>query len=176
MKIAETAIIGCYVIEMDRLSDERGAFARAFCAETFADAGLPRDFPQCNLSYNIRRGTLRGMHFQRAPHEEGKLVRCVRGAIMDVAVDLRRESPTYLRVVSEILTADNGRALYLAPGLAHGFQTLEDNTDVFYQMSAIYSPGFADGIRWNDPVVSVTWPISAPTLSPRDATYPDWSA
>lgn len=175
MIFAETAIAGVWKVASQPQRDERGFFARTFCADAFAAHGLPRLFEQSSLSRNTRAGTLRGMHYQPDPHAEAKFVRCVRGAVFDVAVDLRHGSPTRGRWVGETLTAENGIGLYVAPGLAHGFQTLEDETDVLYQITPAFQPGRGAGVRWDDPAFAIDWPDSSPFLSERDATYPDWS-
>jgi dTDP-4-dehydrorhamnose 3,5-epimerase len=171
MRIEPTNIPGVHVIEPEPASDERGAFARAFCRETFEQAGLNPEIVQCNVSYNKRAGTLRGMHYQRAPHGETKVVRVTRGAIYDVAVDLRAESDTYCQWHAERLTAENGRALYIPRGCAHGFQTLVDGTEVFYMMGAAYVPEAAAGVRWDDPALSIDWPLPVSAISDRDASY-----
>jgi dTDP-4-dehydrorhamnose 3,5-epimerase len=174
MRIEATRLTGCFVIELERRVDERGFFARSFCAEEFARAGLPDSFPQHNISHNARRGTLRGLHFQNAPYEEAKLVRCLRGAIIDVVVDLRSGSATRGEWIKAELSAENGRALFIPEGFAHGFQTLVDDTDVHYLMSIPYVPGHANGVRWDDSAFAIDWPLSHPFLSGRDAGYPDW--
>ena len=157
---------------MDRHTDTRGYFARSFCAEEFKAHGLPSAFPQCNVSFNASRGTLRGLHWQDAPYPEGKLVRCVRGSVFDVAVDLRPNSASHGKWISATLTADNGDALYIPPGFAHGFQALEDGSEVFYQMAESYRDGLARGLRWNDSSVAIAWPIADPIVSDRDAALP----
>lgn len=174
MRFRPLEIAGVVLVEQDRREDDRGFFARTFCRDEFAAAGLPVHFPQCNTSFNARRGTVRGMHFQRPPHEEPKLVRCTRGAIFDAVVDLRPESPTYLAWLGVELSADNGHALYVPPGFAHGFQTLADATDVLYHMGEVFHPDAAGGIRWDDPAVGVRWPLPVSVISERDATYPEW--
>lgn len=175
MRFVETALPGAYIVEPERLEDERGFFARAWCRREFQRHGLNADLCQCNISSNIRRGTLRGMHFQLAPFAEVKLVRCTAGAIYDVIIDLRPTSATFKRWVSAELTRSNHRMLYVPEGLAHGFQTLVDDTEVFYQMSAYHAPEFATGVRWNDPAFGVRWPdAERPILSRRDATYQDF--
>ena len=174
MKISPTAIEGAKLVELERIDDERGFFARAYCQREFEAAGLAACAAQCNVSFNRSRGTLRGRHFQRAPHAEAKLVRCTRGTIYDVIVDLRKDSPSFLKWVAVELSAENRRALYIPEGIAHGFQTLEDACEVFYQMSAFYHPEAAAGVRWNDPAFRIEWPIAKPTVSPRDAGYPDF--
>jgi dTDP-4-dehydrorhamnose 3,5-epimerase len=175
MKFSETRFRGVFAIDLDRHDDQRGSFARTFCAKEFAVHGLPISFVQCNISYNRRRGTLRGMHFQAAPCGEGKLVRSVRGAIHDVLIDLRRCSSTYREWTAFELSAETGRALYIPPGFAHGFQTLTDDADVFYQMTEFYEPQLSRGVRWNDPAFNISWPIEMPILSERDASFADFS-
>jgi dTDP-4-dehydrorhamnose 3,5-epimerase len=173
---SETDLPGVYVVDLERREDERGFFARAWCAREFGEHGLSTDLVQCNLSFNHRRGTLRGMHFQEAPHAEAKLVRCTRGAIFDVALDLRPESPNHGRWVGVELSADNRRALYVPEGFAHGYQTLEDGTETFYQVSEWYTPGSERGVRWNDPAFEIDWPLAdEPLLSPKDAAWPDYT-
>lgn len=174
MLFEETELAGAFVIELDRKPDERGFFARTFCEREFAEHGLPVRFPQCNLSHNSRRGTLRGMHYQAAPHGETKLVRCVRGAIYDVIVDLRRSSPTRLRWIGVELSAENGRALFIPEGFAHGFLTLGDEADVFYHMGAFYVADAARGLRWNDPAIGIRWPSPPALIAARDASYADF--
>jgi dTDP-4-dehydrorhamnose 3,5-epimerase len=169
-------LAGAYMIDLDRREDERGFFARSFCHMEFERHGLEQCTAQCNVSFNHRQGTLRGMHWQEAPHGEAKLVRVTRGAIYDVLVDGRLDSPTYLKWVGVELTAENRRALYIPRGFLHGFQTLTAETEVFYQMSADYVPGAQRGARWNDPAFGISWPIQPPFMSERDATYPDYLA
>ncbi len=177
MKFTPAKIPGVWIVEQERFADDRGYFARTWCAEEFAAHGLNSRLLQCSTSFNLKRGTLRGLHFQAAPHAEDKLVRCTRGAIFDVAVDLRPDSPTYKQWVGVELSETNGLALYIPQGFAHGFQTVTDNSEVFYQMSHLYHPTAGKGWRWNDPAFGITWPIpSAPILSPRDAAYPDFSS
>jgi len=159
-------------VEPELLEDERGSFARSFCQEEFRAHGLDPVIAQCNISFNKRRGVLRGLHYQVKPHEEAKLVRCTRGAIWDVIVDLREGAPTRYRWFATELTADNRRALYIPRGFAHGFQTLADNSEVFYQMSEFYHPESARGVRWNDPIIGIAWPLADPVVSPRDRSYP----
>ncbi|MGO9487899.1 MAG: dTDP-4-dehydrorhamnose 3,5-epimerase [Solirubrobacteraceae bacterium] len=179
MRFVETPLPGVWVIEPERIEDDRGWFARTFDAEDFRARGLNPDAVQCNASFNPRRGTLRGMHHQADPHGESKLVRCVRGAIFDVAVDLRADSPTYLRWHGVELSARNGLSFYIPAGLAHGFQTLEDDSEVLYLMGNAYVPEAARGVRWDDPAFSIDWP-EPPTggriISERDAGYPDHPA
>ena len=178
MTILDTPIGGAYVIDPELIVDERGAFARTFCAEEFAARGLDPRVAQCNTSVNTRAGTLRGMHYQAAPHGEAKLVRCTRGAIYDVAVDLRAGSDTYLRWFAVELTEENRRAFFIPAGCAHGFQTLLNASEVLYQMSAPYVPDAGRGVRWDDPGIGIEWPdppMSGRTISTRDAGYPDFA-
>ena len=170
-----TGLAGAYVIAIERLSDGRGFFARSFCAREFEDHGLNPSMAQCNISYNRHAGTLRGMHFQASPFEEAKLVRCTRGAIHDVIIDLRPGSPTFMRHVGVLLTPEERNMLYVPEGFAHGFLTLEDHTEVFYQMSEFYVPGAARGFRWDDPAFAIDWPASVSVISERDAAYPDFA-
>lgn len=172
MKFTPLAIPEVWLVQPEPRPDARGHFARTFCATEFTAYGLPAAFPQCNLSFNQHRGTLRGLHWQDEPFPEGKLVRCTRGAIFDVAVDLRPASPTHGRWISALLSADNAHALYIPPGFAHGFQALEDTTEVFYQMTEPYRDGMARGLRWNDPTIAIAWPLPDPILSDRDAALP----
>lgn len=161
------------MVELEPAADERGFFARAWCAEEFREHHLNPALAQCSISFNHRRGTLRGMHYQEAPHREAKLVRCTAGAIYDVIVDLRRASPTYCKWFAVELTAANRKMLYVPEGFAHGFQTLADQTEVFYQISEKYRPESSRGVRWNDPLFGIDWPIPAPILSPRDRAFAD---
>lgn len=172
MKFTELPLAGAYLIEPDRRTDERGYFARSFCIDEFASHGLPTGVVQCNVSFNRIRGTLRGMHFQRAPMAEAKLVRCTRGAIYDVIVDLRPDSPTYCRWYGAELTEENGSALFIPEGFAHGFQTLVDKSEVFYQMFAAYSGEHADGVRWDDPSFAIAWPLPVSSIADRDRSFP----
>lgn len=167
-------LAGAFLVEAEPRADVRGLFARTFCQDEFQTHGLYGSFVQCNTSYNVRRGTLRGLHFQEHPHDEIKLVRCSRGAILDVIVDLRPDSATFCRWEAVELTADNRRALYVPAGFAHGFQTLCDDAEVFYQMSEFYVPELARGVRWDDPAFDIHWPIDSPILSERDMAYPDF--
>lgn len=168
-----TAIPGARLIEPERLEDERGFFARTWCEREFSAAGLPTRLAQCSLSYNAARGTLRGLHYQAPPHEESKVVRCVRGAIHDVVVDLRSDSPAYLEHLGVELSAENRLALFVPEGCAHGFLTLEEDTEVYYMISEFYEPAAARGVRWNDPALGIEWPEEPRVLSERDAGYPD---
>lgn len=176
MRFMATDIDGVVIVDLDLMRDERGAFARLHCPDEFAAAGHPFAPLQTSLSRNAKAGTLRGMHYEAAPREEAKLVRVVRGRIFDVAVDLRPASPTYRRWTGTELSADNGRALLIGKGMAHGFVTLEDDTDVLYQIDKMFEPGHGRGVRWNDPAFAIAWPISPAVISERDATYPDLGA
>jgi dTDP-4-dehydrorhamnose 3,5-epimerase len=172
LKFTESPLRGAFLIDMTPVADERGYFARTFCAEEFAAQGLGSVVSQCSVSFNPKRGTLRGMHFQAAPHDEQKLVRCVSGGIFDVIVDLRAESPTRHQWFGVELTASNRRSLYIPQGFAHGFVTLTDDAEVFYSMSAPHVPGAARGLRWNDPALGIRWPLQPAIMSTRDAEYP----
>jgi dTDP-4-dehydrorhamnose 3,5-epimerase len=174
VRLAETPLAGAFVIELDLLRDDRGYFARTFDAAEFARAGLDPAVVQCNTSFNARRGTLRGMHYQADPDGEAKLVRCTRGSIFDIAVDLRPGSATYCRWFGVELSADNGRMLYMPVGMAHGFQTLEEGSEVHYQMSHEYVPPQARGVRFDDPAFGIEWPLPDPTVSERDRQFPDF--
>jgi dTDP-4-dehydrorhamnose 3,5-epimerase len=169
-----TRLAGAFVIELEPHADERGFFARSFCERELAGQGLPTRFPQCNISRNTRRGTLRGMHFQAGSDPEAKLVRCTSGAIHDVIVDLRASSPTRFQWIGVDLSASTGRALFVPAGFAHGFVTLADDTDVFYHMSDFFRPESARGFRWNDPRLGLRWPIEPTVVAVRDAGYPDF--
>ena len=174
MIFTDTALPGAFVIEMERQEDERGFFARSWCRREFEAHGLKAELAQCNVSRNRVRGTLRGLHYQLAPHEEVKLVRCTRGAIYDVVVDLRLDSATFMQHFGIVLSADNLRGVYVPEGCAHGFVTLANETEVFYQMSAFYEPGASRGVRWNDPTFGITWPEPVVVISDRDRRYPDF--
>jgi dTDP-4-dehydrorhamnose 3,5-epimerase len=174
----QTPVAGVFVIRPERLTDERGHLARTYCAREFTEHGLDPAIAQCSTSFNTRAGTLRGMHYQAAPHAEAKLVRCTRGAIYDVALDLRRESSTYLSWYALELSEDNGLALFIPSGCAHGFQTLRDATEIHYQISVAYEPSAARGVRWNDTAFAIEWPEPPDgerTISARDATFPDYA-
>lgn len=174
MKFIEQALSGVFVIEVERQEDSRGWFARSWSEEECASRGLAAHFSQCSISYNKKRGTVRGMHYQAIPHEEAKLVSCIRGSIIDVVVDLRPESETYLKHITVELSAQNHRMVYIPAGCAHGFQSQEDETEVYYQISTPYAPDFARGIRWNDPLFAITWPLPVSVISDRDREYPDF--
>ncbi|MFL5639344.1 MAG: dTDP-4-dehydrorhamnose 3,5-epimerase [Gemmatimonadaceae bacterium] len=174
MIFVPTSLPGAFTVDLDRRQDDRGFFARTWCRREFEQMGLNADLAQCSTSYSHRRGTLRGMHWQAVPYAESKLVRCTRGRIWDVIIDLRPDSPTYTRHFGLELTSDSGRALYIPEGFAHGFVTLEDDSEVSYQMSQFHEPAAARGLRWNDPAFGIDWPVREPILHPRDATYPDF--
>ena len=175
MRFIETAIPGVWVVEPEPMPDERGFFARLFSRDEFEARGLNPALAQSSVSFNAKRGTLRGMHWQAAPHAEAKLVRCTRGAIFDVALDLRERSASRLRWHGVELSADNRRMLYIPEGFAHGFLTLEDHTNVFYLMSEFYAPEYARGFRWDDPAFKISWPDTPEVISERDASYADFS-
>ncbi len=172
MKFVSTPLAGAYLVEMDRVEDERGFFARTFCREEFGQHGLNADLAQCSISCNRGRGTLRGMHYQAKPHEEAKLVRCTRGRIFDVIVDLRSGSVTRGRWFAADLAASGGRMVYVPEGFAHGFLTLADDTEVHYQISQAYRPESARGFHWNDPSIAIAWPERPQVISARDQGYP----
>lgn len=174
MIFTETELRGAFLIDLERHEDERGFFARSWCGRDFEAHGLNPRIAQCSLSFNVRKGTLRGMHYQVKPFEEAKLVRCTRGSLCDVVVDLRRDSTTYAKHLWVSLTAENRRMLYVPEGFAHGFLTLEDATEVFYQISELYSPESQRGFRWNDPAFGIDWPGDVRVISDRDRTYPDF--
>jgi dTDP-4-dehydrorhamnose 3,5-epimerase len=177
VRYVPTALAGVWLIEPDRLPDERGHFARTYDREEFAGRGLDPAVVQCSTSFNARAGTLRGLHFQAAPHGEPKLVRCTRGAIYDVVVDLRPGSPTFKAWFATELSADNGHAVYVPEGCAHGFQTMLDASEVLYMMGHEYVPGAASGVRWDDPAFAIAWPeVAERIISERDKTYPDFAA
>jgi dTDP-4-dehydrorhamnose 3,5-epimerase len=171
----ETSLAGAFVIEPEKKEDQRGFFARTYCREEFSSHGLNPAIAQCNVSFNKRKGTLRGMHYQAPPFAEAKLVRCTAGAIFDVIIDLRKSSETYRRHFAVELCASTGKMLYIPEGFAHGFQTLLDDTEVFYQMSQAYAPQCARGVRWNDPAFGIEWPAAERTIVERDRDYPDFS-
>lgn len=174
MIFTETKLAGAFIIEPELIEDERGFFAHLWSQGEFAQHGLNPRVVQTNLSFNKRRGTLRGMHFQIAPYAQAKLVQCPSGAVCDVIIDLRRDSPTFRQWVSVELSATNRLMLYVPEDFAHGFQTLVDNTEVSYQMSEIYAPHYARGVRWNDPAFAIQWPPAERTIINRDMAYPDF--
>lgn len=172
MKFHPTTLKDAWLIELEERGDERGFFARSMCRDEFAAHGIAGDFCQQNMSRSAQTGTVRGMHFQRAPYTEAKLIRCVRGAIIDVIVDLRRDSPTYLKSEAFVLDEGNRRQLYVPPGFAHGFQTLVDDIEVTYLVSAPYTPEAEGGLRYDDPALRIKWPLIATSVSPKDAAWP----
>ena len=175
MIFKETPLKDAFVIDLERQEDERGLFARSWDQREFEARGLNPRLVQCNVSFNTKKGTLRGMHYQAKPYEEAKLVRCTRGAIYDVIIDLRPDSSTFKQWKGEELTADNYRMMYVPDGLAHGFLTLKDRTEVSYQMSQIHVPASARGIRWDDPAFGIRWPIRVQVISDRDKNYPNFT-
>ncbi len=175
MILRETKLSGVFEVRLDPIPDERGFFARTWCQKEFAAHGLSPSLVQCNVSFNTRRGTLRGIHYQAAPHAEAKLVRCTKGAIYDVVVDLRPESPTLRGWMAMVLTGENRRALYVPEGCGHGFLTLEDETEVFYQMSEFYNAESARGVGWDDPAFQIAWPEKVEVISERDRSYPTFN-
>jgi dTDP-4-dehydrorhamnose 3,5-epimerase len=172
MIFQQTTLPGVVLVDIERLADERGFFARSYCSEEFAAQGLGPELRQCSISHNARRGTLRGLHLQGAPHEEHKLVRCTAGSIFDVIVDVRPGSAHYRRWLSVELTAQNRRAVFIPPGFAHGFLTLSDDAEVYYMISVPHAPAHARGFRWNDPEFGIAWPLPPNVISARDAAYP----
>lgn len=175
MQFQPLAVTGAFLVRPSLMQDERGGFARTYCAETFAAQGLEPLGVQCNLSQNWKRGTLRGMHSQQYPVPDPKLVRCTRGAILDVVVDIRPQSPTHKQWAAVELTATGGDALYVPPGCAHGFLTLTDDADVFYMMGAVYRGDLQGGVRWNDPAFGIDWPFTPSVMADRDRDYPDYA-
>jgi dTDP-4-dehydrorhamnose 3,5-epimerase len=176
MRFTETQLAGAYLVDPERHEDDRGFFARTFCAREFEEQGLFTTVAQANLSFNHARGTIRGMHLQLPPHAEAKLVRCTRGAIYDVIVDLRADSGTYLEHVGVELTAENGRALYVPEMFAHGYQTLEEASEVVYQVSEFYAPEHERGLRFDDPALRIEWPLPATVVSDKDRSWPAFRA
>jgi dTDP-4-dehydrorhamnose 3,5-epimerase len=174
MIFKETKLAGAFLIEAERLEDERGFFSRTWSQREFEQQGLSSRLVECNISFNRKRGTLRGLHYQAPPHGQAKLVRCTMGAVFDVILDLRPNSSTFRHWVSAQLSADNRAMLYVPEGFAHGFQTLEDDSEIFYQMSQYYAPESSRGVRWNDPAFGVTWPEDNRFINARDREYPDF--
>lgn len=174
VKFIPTSLAGACIVELERLEDDRGYFARTFCRDEFLAHDLNPELVQCNVSFNVKKNTLRGMHYQAKPHEEAKLVRCTRGSIFDAIIDIRAESPTFRKWFGVELSPANGRMLYIPEGFAHGFQTLEDGSEVFYQMSEKYFPESARGIHWQDPAIGIRWPLQNPIVSQRDAGFSDF--
>ena len=175
MIFQETRLKGACIIELERIEDERGFFARSWCRKELSEHNINALIVQCDISYNSEKGTLRGMHYQTAPYEEAKVVSCIRGSIYDVIIDLRRDSATYCQWIAVELSSDNYRMLYIPEGFAHGFQTLRDDTVVYYQMSEFYHPESARGVRWNDLAFKIKWPISNSIVSIRDSQFPDFN-
>jgi len=177
VKFKQTPLIGAYIIEIDPHRDERGFFSRAWCEKEFREHGLNSNIKQCNISFNHKKGTLRGMHYQADPHGEVKIVRCTKGAIIDVIIDLRMDSATFKQYTRIELNEKNRRMLYIPEGFAHGFQTLEDDTEVFYQMASKFVPEAGRGVRWNDPSFDIQWPEEkSRIISTRDEAYADFVA
>ena len=174
MIFIETKIKGVYVVDIEKIEDERGFFARTWCREEFKENNLTCDFVQCSISYNSKKGTLRGMHYQIPPFEEVKLVRVTSGAIYDVVLDIRPESPTFKMWYACVLNSENRKMIYIPEGVAHGFITLQPNTEIFYQISQFYNPEYSRGIRWNDPAFNIKWPISVEVISERDKGFPNF--
>jgi len=171
MIFTETCLKGAFVIDLERLEDQRGFFARSWCEREFAGHHLETKWVQANISYNKKKGTLRGMHFQVSPHEEEKLVRCIRGKLFDVIVDFRQGSDTFKKWFGVELSAENRRMIYIPKGFAHGFVTMDDDTEVFYLMSEFYAPGYGRGIRWDDPAIGIVWPEKITVISDQDKNY-----
>jgi dTDP-4-dehydrorhamnose 3,5-epimerase len=176
MKFTETKLKGAYIIDIEKIADARGFFARAWCQTDFEKHGLNPRLVQVNVAFNHKKGTLRGMHFQRAPNQECKLIRCTRGAIYDVIVDLRKDSPTYRQWIGVELRPDNYRMLFVPEDFAHGYQTLEDDTEVTYQVSQFYAPKSEGGARYNDPAFGIRWPLEVSVISEKDKSWPDWDS
>ena len=174
MIFTKTRLKGAYIIEPEKLKDERGFFARSFCVKEFEEFGLNPRLVQCNISFNLKKGTLRGMHYQLAPCTEAKLIRCTRGSIYDVIVDLRGNSRSFQNHFGVKISAADHKMIFVPEGFAHGFITLEDHTEIFYQMSEFYSPQHAAGFRWNDPIFNIEWPMEPVVISERDNSYPDF--
>lgn len=171
MIFTETKLAGSYIIEIEKCEDERGFFARTWDSNVCKEMGLNSNLVQCNISFNIERGTIRGMHFQKSPHEEDKIVRCTKGKIFDVIIDLRSDSPTFTKWVSFELSEKNHKMLYIPKGFAHGFQTIEKDSEVFYQMSEYFMPEYSSGVMWNDPNFKIIWPLPISTISKKDLSY-----
>lgn len=175
MKITELEIKGAYLIELEEFKDERGTFSRQFCKNELKKFGIDFDIKQCNISKNYKKGTIRGMHYQKEPYPEIKMVSCLKGSIYDVIVDIRRDSETYLKWISTELTEDNNKMLYIPSGCAHGFQTLKDNSTLYYQLGEFFMPDYYDGVRYNDSAFNIEWKdLGKPIMNDRDKNYPDW--
>jgi dTDP-4-dehydrorhamnose 3,5-epimerase len=175
MKFNSTDIDGLYYVDIDRLEDDRGFFGRAFCRQEFKEKGLESEVCQANISYNQSAGTLRGMHYQKPPYQESKFIRCIRGSIYDVAIDLRKNSPTYCHWFGIELSDENRTALFVPKDFAHGFLTLTDDTEVIYMVSQSYAPNAEAGVRWDDPFFGISWPVNPSLVSSKDAQWPDFS-
>jgi dTDP-4-dehydrorhamnose 3,5-epimerase len=175
MIFTQTHLSGAYIIDIEKREDSRGFFARAWCVQEFGEHGLDTNLVQANISLNLKKGTLRGMHFQRAPYEETKLVKCTKGSIYDVIVDLRPNSATYKHWIGFELTADNHRMLYVPKNFGHGFQTLNDDTEVAYLVTQFYSQPAATGVRYNDPAFNIVWPLPVTVISENDQSWPDFT-
>lgn len=175
MKFTETSIEGAMLIALEKHEDHRGYFARGFCKKEFEEQGLEHEIVQCNFSKSLKKGTLRGMHFQSAPHSEVKMVRCLNGTIYDVIVDIRKDSSTYKKWFGVELSDKNYKMLYIPKGLAHGFQTLENNSVIFYMVTEFYNPKAEGGVRWNDPAFDIDWPLDVKDISEKDKAYPDFN-
>ncbi len=176
MIFTETKLKGAFILDLELRADDRGAFARTFCMKEFEAHGLKPTVAQCNLSFNYKAGTLRGMHYQTPPAAETKLVRCTKGAIYDVIIDMRPDSPTYMQHIGVELTADNHRALYVPELFAHGYQALSDGAEVVYQVGEFYTPGYERGIRYDDPAFGIQWPMPVTVISEKDAAWPPFAA
>ena len=174
MKFMETELAGAFIIELEQKTDPRGFFARAWCKDEFSAAGLVNDIVQCNIGFSERAGTLRGIHYQQAPHGEAKVVRCTRGSVFDVIIDVRPDSLTFGKWSGHELDADDRLMLFIPEGFGHGYQTLEDDTEIFYQSSEFYHPESAVGIRYNDPAFAIHWPLEVTSISEADRTWPDY--
>jgi len=171
MIFTKSKLSGAYLIDIEKLEDERGFFARSWDSKKFDEIGLNPNLAQCNISFNIQKGTVRGMHFQKPPHEEDKIVRCTKGKIFDVIIDLRKNSSTFTKWEGFELSEDNHKMLYIPKGFAHGFQTMEDNSEIFYQMSEFFIPEYSSGLRWNDPSFEIVWPLPISIISKKDLSY-----
>ena len=176
MIFREAELAGVFEVDLEPHKDERGFFARSWCRQEFEDRGLNANLAQCSISFNARKGTLRGMHYQELPHGEAKLVRCTKGAIYDVVLDLRPQSPMFTKWAAFTLTERNRKMVYVPEGCAHGFLTMEGDTEIFYQMTEFYHPESARGVRWDDPAFQISWPSEVKLISERDRTYPDFKA
>lgn len=174
MIFTESQLHGAFLIDPEKIEDSRGFFARTWCRREFERHGISFQPVQCNVSFNENKGVLRGMHYQAVPHQEAKLIWCIKGAIHDVIIDLRPLSPTFTQHVAVVLSAENRRMFYIPEGFAHGFQTLQNESEIFYQMSEFYAPEFAKGVRWNDPLFGIQWPMDERIISDRDQSYPDF--